>query len=60
MFAATPDKKKKNNTFPNKNRKQHSVFLTHIATVSGLNQTQMATLIILLWAMRKQFLKAEM
>lgn len=59
MFAATPDKKK-NNTFPNKNRKQPSVFLTHIATVSGLNQTQMVTLIILLWAMRKQFLKVEM
>lgn len=40
--------------------KQHSVFLTCFAIVSGLNQTRMATLVILLWAMRKQFLKLEM
>lgn len=37
-----------------------TLFLTRFATLSALNQTQMATLIILLWAMRKQFLKLAM
>lgn len=59
MFAITSDKKRKIN-FPNIKGKQYSVFLTCFAIVSGLNQTQMAMLVILLWAMRKQFLKPEM
>lgn len=37
-----------------------TLFLTLFAAVSGLNQAQMATLIIPLWPMRKQFLKLEM